>query len=128
MPAFLEAKLRQEYGANSATPFKIMNAMGAMRGNKETAKGAAMEAKHNAKLRRMEIEPAENGGATITHHMKEMRTGDSREPMSYTPPTTHVFGASEGAKMMDHIATHLGMGKPGMSKEDAGAIREKAGK
>lgn len=50
MPKFLEDKLKSEYGQNSKTPFKVMNAIGAMRGNKETAKGAAMERKHNAKL------------------------------------------------------------------------------
>lgn len=46
MPKFLEKKLKAEYGAKSKVPFKVMNAMGAMRGNKETPKGAEMEAKH----------------------------------------------------------------------------------
>ena len=46
MPKFLEEKLKKEYGANSKTPYKVMNAIGAMHGNKETAKGRAMEAKH----------------------------------------------------------------------------------
>lgn len=46
MPQFLEDKLKQEYGANSDIPYKVMNKMGAMRGNKETAKGKAMDAKH----------------------------------------------------------------------------------
>ena len=46
MPAFLEAKLKKQYGAKSAIPYKIMNKLGAMRGNKETAKGRAMERKH----------------------------------------------------------------------------------
>lgn len=50
MPAFLEAKLKKEYGANSKTPYKVMNAMGAMRGNKETDKGRAMGRKHAMKL------------------------------------------------------------------------------
>jgi hypothetical protein len=50
MPAFLEAKLKSEYGAKSKTPFKVMNAIGAMRGNKETAKGKRMEKKHAAKV------------------------------------------------------------------------------
>lgn len=48
MPKFLEDKLKSEYGANSATPYKVMNAIGAMRGNKETAKGEQMEKKHKA--------------------------------------------------------------------------------
>lgn len=50
MPAFLEAKLKKEYGENSKTPYKVMNAIGAMRGNKETKKGKRMEKKHEAKM------------------------------------------------------------------------------
>lgn len=46
MPKFLEKKLKAEYGANSKIPYKVMNSIGAMRGNKETAKGAEMERKH----------------------------------------------------------------------------------
>ncbi len=46
MPEFLERKLKAEYGAKSKVPYKVMNAMGAMRGNKITAKGRAMERKH----------------------------------------------------------------------------------
>ena len=53
MPRFLEAKLKKEYGAKSAVPYKIMNAKGYMRGNKETAKGRAAQSKHVAKLSRM---------------------------------------------------------------------------
>lgn len=46
MPKFLEEKLKAEYGADSAIPYKVMNKLGAMHGNKETAKGRAMESKH----------------------------------------------------------------------------------
>ncbi len=52
-PAFLEAKLKKEYGAKSDIPYKVMNKLGAMRGNKETAKGKRMERKHNAKMRKL---------------------------------------------------------------------------
>lgn len=48
MPKFLEDKLKKEYGAKSSTPYKVMNKIGAMRGNKETAKGEDMEKKHEA--------------------------------------------------------------------------------
>lgn len=48
MPRFLEEKLKKEYGANSAIPYKLMNKLGAMKGNKITAKGRAMETKHEA--------------------------------------------------------------------------------
>jgi hypothetical protein len=46
MPAFLERKLKSEYGQNSSIPYKVMNSIGAMRGNKETAKGRMMAKKH----------------------------------------------------------------------------------
>jgi hypothetical protein len=48
MPKFLERKLKAEYGANSAIPYKVMNSIGAMHGNKETPKGAAMQAAHDS--------------------------------------------------------------------------------
>lgn len=46
MPKFLEDKLKDEYGADSDIPYKVMNKIGAMHGNKETAKGREMERKH----------------------------------------------------------------------------------
>lgn len=50
MPKFLEDKLKSEYGQNSKVPYMVMNKLGAMRGNKETAKGRAMARKHAAKM------------------------------------------------------------------------------
>lgn len=49
MPKFLEDKLKKEYGADSSVPYKVMNSIGAMKGSKETAKGKAMEKKHEKK-------------------------------------------------------------------------------
>jgi len=46
MPRFLERKLKREYGENSHIPYAIMNSIGAVKGNKETAKGKEMERKH----------------------------------------------------------------------------------
>lgn len=46
MPKFLEQKLRAEYGNNDHAIYGSLNAIGAMHGNKETAKGRAMDAKH----------------------------------------------------------------------------------
>jgi hypothetical protein len=46
MPKFLEDKLRAEYGNNPSAIYGTMNKIGAMHGNKETAKGRAMERKH----------------------------------------------------------------------------------
>lgn len=57
MPKFLEKKLKSEarkkgFSGKRADKYVYgaMNNMGAMRGNKETKKGAAMQAKHNAKV------------------------------------------------------------------------------
>jgi hypothetical protein len=55
MPKFLEKKLKSEYGAKSAIPYKILNKLGAMKGPKETAKGKAMQAKHSAKMKGMKL-------------------------------------------------------------------------
>lgn len=46
MPKFLEEKLKAEYPNNPHAVYGTMNAIGAMHGNKETAKGRAMERKH----------------------------------------------------------------------------------
>lgn len=46
MPAFLEKKLKAEYGDNPHAIYGTLNKIGAMKGNKETAKGRAMEKKH----------------------------------------------------------------------------------
>lgn len=51
MPAFLEKKLKQEYGAKSSIPYKVMNKLGVMKGNKVTPKGNAMEKTHKSKVK-----------------------------------------------------------------------------
>jgi hypothetical protein len=51
MPAFFEEKLKRRYGRNSSIPYKIMNSIGAMRGNQETEKGRQMSHKHRADSR-----------------------------------------------------------------------------
>ena len=61
MPEFLEKKLKAEYGANSKTPYKVMNAIGAMRGSKETAKGRAMEARHDRDTKKRKKQPQKDG-------------------------------------------------------------------
>lgn len=46
MPRFLEKKLEKEYPGNNHAVFGTMNKIGAMKGNKETPKGRAVEKKH----------------------------------------------------------------------------------
>lgn len=57
MPKALERKLKQEYGANSSVPYKIMNKMGVMHGNKETGKGKEIE-HHSGKGTRARLNTA----------------------------------------------------------------------
>ena len=52
MPKFLEDKLKAEYPNNPGAVYGTMNVIGAMHGNKETAKGKQMEAKHNSDMKR----------------------------------------------------------------------------
>lgn len=58
MPAFLEKKLKKEYGAKSNIPYKIMNKEGFMHGNKETKKGEKAEAKHKGRAKHKALERA----------------------------------------------------------------------
>jgi hypothetical protein len=123
MPKFLETKLKKEYGENSAVPFKVMNKIGAMHGNKETEKGREMEAKHEKDtamkkataepMREMRIEihrgPAPKRkvtGFTVHHHMLPKAAGKSSafyEDTSHSVP----FGADQHEKMMDHVEEHM---------------------
>lgn len=52
MPIFLEKKLKQEYGNNAHAVYGTLNKIGAMKGNKETAKGKAMQRKHDRDMRK----------------------------------------------------------------------------
>lgn len=59
-PQFLENKLKTEAAKKGFTGrraaryvYGAMNDIGAMRGNQETAKGVAMERKHEAKIKRI---------------------------------------------------------------------------
>ncbi len=52
MPKFLEDKLKTEYPNDPAAPYKVMNKIGAMKGNKVTSKGIAMEKKHAFDMRK----------------------------------------------------------------------------
>jgi hypothetical protein len=49
MPAFLERKLKDQYGDSSPVPYKIMNKLGFMKGNQVTTKGIQAEKKHKLK-------------------------------------------------------------------------------
>src|ERR1700690_3476044 len=97
MPKFLETKLKKEYGEKSAVPYKVMNSIGAMRGNKETAKGRAMEEKHEAKMkapmREMRIEFHHGPGMEVTGHTvhHEMMPKKNSPGGAFMEETNHSF-------------------------------------
>lgn len=123
MPKFLETKLKKEYGEKSTVPFKVMNKIGAMRGNKETAKGKAMQEKHDKEVKkakpakshmrelRVEIHRGPKPkcavtGYTVHHHMVPKSTGDSGAFMEHETHT-QPFSADEHEAMLDHVQEHL---------------------
>jgi len=83
-------------------------------------------------IRRIEVEPAENGGHTVTHHFKEEKVKDrhshSGVSVGYVEPEHHVFGKDEGHEMIAHIANTLSIPKhipePGGEKEREEEIEE----
>jgi hypothetical protein len=123
MPKFLEDKLRAEYGNNPSAIYGTMNKIGAMHGNKETAKGREMETKHEAdmknlgKIRSMRIEIHRGPGMKVTGHTihHEMMPKKASPGGAFMEETHHSFPfdgngqSSTHGDMMDHIAGHLGM-------------------
>lgn len=109
MPEFLERKLKAEYGQNSKVPYKVMNAIGAMHGNKETAKGREMEKKHEAKMGHgfasTHIEHHSDGSHTVTHHPKAKASGKSGAFMEHGEATTYT--AANDAELMDKMHGHF---------------------
>lgn len=84
-------------------------------------------AKSKKEIRRMSIEPAENGGHTVTHeYMPMQREGRHGIQETYVEPEHHVFGADEGHDMLAHIANHLNIPEPGEGEtEEEDAKEEK---
>lgn len=73
------------------------------------------------RLKRMEIEPADNGGHTVIHHKKEKMGRDAKShsgmSMGYQQPERHVFGAHQRHEMLAHVANHLNV--PEMHEEES---------
>lgn len=56
-----------------------------------------------AKLHRVEVTRAKNGGHVVRHHF------GVGPDVPYMEPTEHVFGKAEGDKLMSHLKRHLGV-------------------
>lgn len=77
MPAFLEEKLRQEYGNNPHAIYGTLNRLALMRGSKITPKGRALERKHAADVRAGTAAPGPRSGSRgrLRALMGRMRAG-----------------------------------------------------
>lgn len=110
MPEFLEKKLRQEYGNNARAIYGTMNDIGAMHGNKETAKGREMERKHEDKMAKApfastEIEHHDDGSHTVKHRPHVKRSAKSPAFMESGEPKS--YSAGSGSELMSKLKEHL---------------------
>lgn len=64
-------------------------------------------------LRELVVSRAANGGHVVKHRF------DNDGPGPYIEPEEHVFGASEGGKVLAHITKHLGLKVGGAQANDA---------
>lgn len=71
-------------------------------------------------IRRIEIEPAQNGGHTVTHHFKDTASHSGKDGMQmrYHNPESHVFGPKDGHAMLAHVANQLAI--PEGKNDEAG--------
>lgn len=116
MPKFLEAKLRAEYGNNAHAIYGTMNKLGAMHGNKITAKGREMERKHEADMKKegpghgyhhTMITHHSDGSHTVEHHPHVKPSGKSAAFMDRGEPTT--YSAPHGAALIGKLKEHLNL-------------------
>ena len=108
MPAFLEKELKKEYPNNPHAVYGTLNKIGAMKGNKETAKGKEMEKKHAMKFERTHIEHLGDGTHVVTHHpiMKPSKSGammSGPEPVKYSAKSEELM-----PKMAEHLGVPMG--------------------
>jgi hypothetical protein len=89
MPKFLVEKLQREYPDNPGAVYGTLNAIGAMHGNKETAKGRAMQAKHDRDAR--------NPDETNRGVARASRKG-FRFPGGAKPSLGQIIGVKSGLK------------------------------
>lgn len=162
MPKFLEDDLRRQAAKKGLTGkradhyvFGAMNNIGAMRGSKETAKGRAMEEKHDEdthmpkmgnmgkmgnmshaggkmKEMRIEIHRGQGGkvsGFTVHHHMQPKPASKSSAFME-NETVSQPFGAHEHEAMIDHVHEHTAAqlgAAAGNAKESAAAGEPEGG-
>lgn len=133
MPKFLEEKLRAEYGNNPKAIYGTMNKIGAMHGNKETAKGRQMERKHEADMKkdhgirelRIEVHRSKGKitGHTVHHHMVPTPSSKSHAFMEETHHS-FPFGANDHKGMMAHVNSALSGGADAAANAENDEVEE----
>ncbi len=163
MPKFLEDDLRRQAAKKGLTGkradhyvFGAMNNIGAMRGSKETAKGRAMEEKHDedthmpkmgnmgkkkmgnmgkvGKMREMRIQihrgaQGKVSGFTVHHEMEPTATSKSGAFMEHQQ-ISQPFSTKEHEAMIDHVHEHTAAqlgAAAGNAKESAAAGEQEGG-
>ncbi len=79
-----------------------------------TAAAAPEEAGGKLKIRRLSIEPGDNGGHTVEHDYKRVavtRKGRMNSGLDYEHPESKSFpiGPGQDQQLLDHIVEHLGL-------------------
>lgn len=89
-------------------------------GKKAEAKGGGKKAKGKKKIKRMIIEPADDGSHVIRHeqHQPEAMGGAHKEDEVYTAPDTEA--------LKQHIEEHLGGGDANPAGEEPGGEEQEA--
>lgn len=120
MPEFLEKKLRAEYGNDKHAIYGTMNKIGAMHGNKETAKGREMERKHEQDMKKPKyhsttITHHHDGSHTVEHH-PHMKAGKSGAFMERGEGKS--YSAEDGHSMVSKLKENLGIESPETEAEE----------
>ena len=114
MPKFLETKLKKEYPNNPHAVYGTMNAIGAMKGNKITAKGREMEKKHEAKMEHgfasTHIKHHGDGSHSVEHIPHPKSAGKSGAFMEHGAATSYSAGNTH--ELLGKMSQHLGGAQP----------------
>jgi hypothetical protein len=103
MPKFLEDKLKAEYGNNPHAIYGTLNKLGAMHGNKETAKGRQMEAKHQRDVKA--------GTAKPMHPVMRQRAQMVKEAHAHLGQAIPGFHQLPGRQKMMAAQHHVNLRK-----------------
>lgn len=101
MPKFLEDKLKAEYPNNPNAVYGTLNNLGAMHGNKETPKGAAMQAKHNRDMKA--------GTAQEMHPKMQQRAQMVKEAHAHLGKAIPGFHQLAGSQKMMAAQHHVNL-------------------